>query len=80
MRKHIGEVRISYGLTYTYYAVYFDVDVNRYVSESVTGTIFVVQNVQDIDGSNAINSNLFALGPSSLSRDGARCATAPVAQ
>tara|TARA_R110002110_G_scaffold96884_26_gene249263 strand:+ start:7856 stop:7975 length:120 start_codon:yes stop_codon:yes gene_type:complete len=39
-----------------------------------------VQNVQDLDGSNAINSNLFALGPSSLSRDGARCATAPVAQ
>jgi hypothetical protein len=76
----IGEVPILSGLTYTYDAVYFDADGRLYVSASETGTIFVVQNVQDLDGLNAIDSNLFAFGPSSSSSDGARCPTAPVAQ
>ncbi|MGK0446773.1 MAG: hypothetical protein ACJA2M_000542, partial [Polaribacter sp.] len=76
----IGEVPILSGLTYTYDAVYFDADGRLYVSASETGTIFVVQDVQDLDGLNAIDSNLFAFGPSSSSSDGARCPTAAVAQ
>jgi hypothetical protein len=76
----IGEVPILSGLTYTYDAVYFDEDGRFYVAASETGTIFVVQDVQNLDGSNAIDSNLFAYGPSSSSSDGARCPTAPVAQ
>lgn len=76
----IGEVPILSGLTYTYDAVYFDVDGRFYVSASETGTIFVIQSVQDLDGSSTIDSNLFAFGPSSSSSDGARSPTALVAQ
>jgi hypothetical protein len=76
----IGEVPILSGLTYTYDAVYFDVDGRFYVSASEIGTIFVIQSVQDLDGSSTIDSNLFAYGDSSSSSDGARCPTSPVAQ
>ncbi len=76
----LGEVPILTGLTYTYDAVYFDVDGRFYISASETGTIFVVQSVQDLDGLITMDSNLFAFGPSSSSSDGARCPTALVAQ
>ncbi|WP_452600345.1 DUF6923 family protein [Pontimicrobium sp. MEBiC01747] len=76
----LGEVPILSGLNYTYGAVYFDASGRFYVSANQTGTIYVIQNVQDLNGSNAINSNLFAFGPSSSSNDGARCPTAPVPQ
>jgi hypothetical protein len=76
----LGEVPILSGLSYTYGAVYFDVSGRFYVSANQTGTIYAIQNVQDLNGSNAINANLFAFGPSSSSNDGARCPTAPVAQ
>ena len=76
----IGEVPILSGLSYTYGAVYFDASGRFYVSANQTGTIYVIQSVQDLDGTNAINSNLFAFGPSSASNDGARCPTAPVPQ
>ncbi len=76
----MGEVPILSGSTYTYDAVYFDVDGRFYISTSEIGTIFVVQNVQDLEGSNPIDSNLFAFGPSSSNSDGARCPTALVAQ
>ena len=76
----LGQVPILSGLTYTYDAVYFDVDGRFYISASEIGTIFMVQDVQDLNGSNAINSNLFAFGPSSSNSDGARCPTASVAQ
>lgn len=76
----LGEVPILSGLSYTYGAVYFD-DMGRfYVSSNQTGTIYVIQSVQDLDGTNNLDSNLFAFGPSSASNDGARCPTAPVAQ
>lgn len=76
----LGEVPILSGLNYTYGAVYFDVSGRFYVSANQTGTIYVIQSVQDLNGSNAIDSNLFAFGPSSSSNDGARCPTAPVPQ
>lgn len=76
----LGEVPILSGLNYTYGAVYFDVSGRFYVSANQTGTIYVIQNVQDLDGTNAMDSNLFAFGPSSASNDGARCPTAPVPQ
>lgn len=76
----LGEVPILSGLNYTYGAVYFDVSGRFYVSSNQTGTIYAIQNVQDLDGTNSISSNLFAFGPSSASNDGARCPTAPVAQ
>jgi len=76
----LGEVPILAGLNYTYGAVYFDLSGRFYVSANQTGTIYVIQGVQDLDGTNAISSNLFAFGPSSASNDGARCPTAPVAQ
>jgi len=76
----LGEVPILSGLNYTYGAVYFDVSGRFYISANQTGTIYVIQSVQDLDGTNAISSNLFAFGPSSASNDGARCPTAPVAQ
>jgi len=76
----LGEVPILSGLNYTYGAVYFDVSGRFYVSANQTGTIYAIQNVQDLNGSNAINANLFAFGPSSSSNDGARCPTAPVPQ
>lgn len=76
----LGEVPILSGLNYTYGAVYFDASGRFYVSANQTGTIYMIQSVQDLTGSNAMSSNLFAFGPSSSSNDGARCPTAPVAQ
>ena len=76
----LGEVPILSGLSYTYGAVYFDVSGKFYVSSNNTGTIYAIENVQDLDGTNEMNSNLFAFGPSSASNDGARCPTAPVPQ
>lgn len=78
--QSLGEVPILSGLNYTYGAVYFDLSGRFYVSANQTGTVYVIQSVQDLDGSNAIDSNLFAFGPSSASNDGARCPTAPVPQ
>ncbi|WP_397364622.1 DUF6923 family protein [Olleya sp. R77988] len=76
----LGEVPILSGLNYTYGAVYFDADGRFYVSANQTGTVYVIQSVQDLDSTSSMNSNLFAFGPSSSSNDGARCPTAPVAQ
>ncbi len=76
----LGEVPILSGLNYTYGAVYFDASGRFYVSANQTGTIYVIQSVQDLDGTNAMESNLFAFGPSSSQNDGARCPTAPVPQ
>lgn len=76
----LGEVPILSGLNYTYGAVYFDANGRFYVSANQTGTIYVIQNVQDLTSSSTMDSNLFAFGPSSASNDGARCPTAPVAQ
>ncbi|GAA3612134.1 T9SS type A sorting domain-containing protein [Flavivirga amylovorans] len=78
--ESLGEVPILSGLNYTYGAVYFDASGRFYVSANQTGTIYVIQNVQDLDGTNAMDSNLFAFGPSSSQNDGARCPTAPVPQ
>ncbi|MDO5968646.1 T9SS type A sorting domain-containing protein [Flavivirga aquimarina] len=78
--ENLGEVPILSGLNYTYGAVYFDASGRFYVSANQTGTIYVIQNVQDLDGTNAMDSNLFAFGPSSSQNDGARCPTAPVPQ
>lgn len=78
--QSLGEVPILSGLNYTYGAVYFDVSGRFYVSANQTGTIYVIQSVQDLDGTNAMESNFFAFGPSSSSNDGARCPTAPVPQ
>ncbi|WP_425076756.1 DUF6923 family protein [Psychroserpens sp. S379A] len=80
MVQAIGEVPILSGLNYTYGAVYFDADGRFYVSANQTGTIYVIQNVQNLTESTSIDSNLFAFGPSSASNDGARCPTAPVPQ
>ncbi|SOU87210.1 DUF6923 family protein [Tenacibaculum dicentrarchi] len=76
----LGVVPILTGLNYTYGAVYFDASGRFYVSANQTGTIYVIQSVQDLTGSNEMDSNLFAFGPSSASNDGARCPTAPVLQ
>lgn len=76
----LGEVPILSGLDYVYGAVYFDVSGRFYVSSNQTGTIYAIENVQELNGNNNISSNLFAFGPSSNSNDGARCPTAPVAQ
>jgi len=76
----LGVVPILDGLSYTYGAVYFDVTGRFYVSANQTGTIYVIQSVQNLNGTNSIDSNLFAFGPSSSSNDGARCPTAPVPQ
>lgn len=78
--ENLGVVPILSGLNYTYGAVYFDASGRFYVSANQTGTIYVIQNVQDLDGTNTMDSNLFAFGPSSSSNDGARCPTAPVPQ
>ncbi|KJD33699.1 hypothetical protein PW52_13815 [Tamlana sedimentorum] len=78
--KNLGVVPVLSGLNYTYGAVYFDVSGRFYVSANQTGTIYVIQSVQDLDGTNNMESNLFAFGPSSASNDGARCPTAPVPQ
>lgn len=74
----LGVVPILAGLSYTYGAVYFDADGSFYVSANQTGTIYIIDEVQNLNGSNAISSNLFAFGPSSSSNDGARCPTASV--
>jgi hypothetical protein len=76
----LGEVPILANLNYTYGAVYFDVSGRFYVSANQTGTVYVIQNVQDLNANSTMNSNLFAYGPSSASNDGARCPTAPVPQ
>ena len=76
----LGEVPILSGLNYTYGAVYFDASGRFYVSANQTGTIYVIQNVQEINIDDTMDSNLFAFGPSSASNDGARCPTAPVPQ
>lgn len=78
--ENLGEVPILSGLNYTYGAVYFDASGRFYVSANQTGTIYVIQNVQDIVANGAMDSNLFAFGPSSSQNDGARCPTAPVPQ
>ena len=78
--QNLGVVPVMAGLNYTYGAVYFDADGNFYVSSNDTGTIFIIKNVQNLTGSSAITSNLFAFGPSSSSNDGARCPTAAVPQ
>ena len=78
--QSLGTVPILSGLNYTYGAVYFDLSGRFYVSANQTGTIYVIQSVQDLNGSNGMISNLFAFGPSSASNDGARCPTAPVPQ
>ncbi len=77
---NLGEVPILSGLNYTYGAVYFDASGRFYVSANQTGTIYVIQNVQSLDGTTTMDSNLFAFGPSSSQNDGARCPTAPVPQ
>ena len=74
----LGVVPILAGLSYTYGAVYFDAEGSFYVSANQTGTIYIIDEVQNLNGSNAISSNLFAFGPSSSSNDGARCPTASV--
>ena len=76
----IGEVPILSGLRYTYGAVYFDADGRFYVSANQTGTLYVIQNVQNLEPGSTMDSNLFAFGPASSSNDGARCPTAPVPQ
>ncbi|WP_422091493.1 DUF6923 family protein [Tenacibaculum ovolyticum] len=78
--ESLGEVPILAGLSYTYGAVYFDASGRFYVSANQTGTIYVIQSVQDLSPSDDMDSNLFAFGPSSASNDGARCPTAPVLQ
>ncbi|MBJ2175412.1 T9SS type A sorting domain-containing protein [Aureibaculum sp. A20] len=78
--QSLGVVPILTGLNYTYGAVYFDASGRFYVSANQTGTIYVIQKVQDLNGKNGMDSNLFAFGPSSSSNDGARCPTAPVVQ
>jgi len=78
--QSLGEVPILAGLNYTYGAVYFDADGRFYVSANQTGTIYVIQSVQNLTPESTMDSNLFAFGPSSASNDGARCPTAPVAQ
>lgn len=76
----LGEVPILTGNNYTYGAVYFDADGRFYVSANQTGTIYVIQSVQNVTSPADMDSNLFAFGPSSSSNDGARCPTAPVVQ
>lgn len=76
----LGEVPVIQGFTYTYGAVYFDVDGNFYISANQTGSIYMISAVQNIAVNAAITSTLFAYGPASASNDGARCPTAPVPQ
>ncbi len=74
----IGEVPILSGNNYTYGAVYFDASGNFYMSVNQTGTIYIAYEVHALEANGAINSNLFASGPSSSLNDGARCPTAIV--
>ena len=78
--ENLGVVPILSGLNYTYGAVYFDVEGRFYVSANQTGTVYVIQDVQNLESGSQIDSNLFAFGPSSSLNDGARCPTAPVPQ
>ena len=76
----LGVVPILNGVNYTFGAVYFDVEGRFYVSANQTGTVYVIQDVQNLELGSIIQSNLFAFGPSSSLNDGARCPTAPVPQ
>jgi hypothetical protein len=76
----IGEVPILSGLTYTYGAAYFDAEGRFYVSANETGTIYAIESVQNLAENDAIDSNLFAFGPSSSNSDGARRPTEDVLQ
>lgn len=77
---NLGVVPILEGLNYTFGAVYFDVEGRFYVSANQTGTVYIINDVQNLENGSAIESNLFAFGPSSSLNDGARCPTAPVPQ
>ena len=50
------------------------------MSANQTGTVYVIQDVQNLEVGSIMDSNLFAFGPSSSLNDGARCPTAPVPQ
>ncbi|WP_298503126.1 T9SS type A sorting domain-containing protein [uncultured Maribacter sp.] len=78
--EDLGEVPILSGFDYTYGAVYFDVDGNFYISANQTGSVYKINNVNNIVANGAMTSNIFAFGPSSSLNDGARCPTAPVPQ
>lgn len=77
---NLGTVPSLQGLTYTYGAVYFDASGRFYVSANQTGTVYVIQNVQNLTPTSGMISNTFCFGPSASSNDGARCPTAPVPQ
>ncbi len=77
--ESLGVVPVLSGLNYTYGAVYFDAAGNFYVSANQTGSVYIINEVQNI-ANGEINSNIFAYGPASGSNDGARCPTAPVYQ
>ncbi|EAQ42332.2 T9SS type A sorting domain-containing protein [Polaribacter sp. MED152] len=77
---NLGTVPVLDGLNYTFGAVYFDVEGRFYVSANQTGTVYVIQDVQNLEVGSTLESNLFAFGPSSSLNDGARCPTAPVPQ
>ncbi|WP_334056897.1 T9SS type A sorting domain-containing protein [Polaribacter sp. P097] len=77
---NLGTVPVLDGLNYTFGAVYFDVEGRFYVSANQTGTVYVIQDVQNLEVGSTLDSNLFAFGPSSSLNDGARCPTAPVPQ
>ena len=76
--ESIGEVPILSGNDYTYGAVYFDLAGNFYVSANQTGTVYIINDVANLNSGDTMSSNIFAFGPSSSSNDGARCPTAPV--
>lgn len=77
---NLGAVPVLNNVNYTFGAVYFDVEGRFYVSANQTGTVYVINDVQNIENNSEIESNLFAFGPSSSLNDGARCPTAPVPQ
>ncbi len=74
----LGEVPVLSGFSYTYGAVYFDVEGHFYVSANQTGSIYRIEAVQQVTTNSVISSNIFAYGPASASNDGARCPTATV--
>lgn len=77
--EDLGEVPILSGLNYTFGAVYFDASGNFYVSANQSGSVYIINEVQNISN-NKMNSNIFAYGPASASNDGARCPNASVPQ
>ena len=77
---NLGAVPVLNNVNYTFGAVYFDVEGRFYVSANQTGTVYVINDVQNLENNSEIESNLFAFGPSSSLNDGARCPTAPVPQ